>query len=725
LIAGFPSIYLPADARREGGVLLVGAKLGPDAEGWFYQRQFERLGIAQYMPGDASAKYSVIVPVGETALYEVCGLRDIKKYHGYVLDSPYGLAVPTFHPVEQPFAISKGNAKLTPLFCMVLQRALQLAREGFKPREYELLLDPSPRDAQAYFDEYPCERTLVCDIETDFSVGDEDDVDLTGGQQIVRISFSNGADTAISFPWTPPYIDIACKALVNGIEVVFWNQAFDVPRLRAAGCPVKGKVIDAMWAWHWLQSDLPKSLGFVAPLLMAMRPWKHENASRPAYYSAMDSAVTHDCYLKIKEALHCEGRLAEFDSEITDVLPLLETMGAKGLLIDAEAQAAFKLKLEGERDALCEQIQPLIPEVVKPVKVYKRKPNVTLPFNPGSPKQKKALFKALGLKIPTGKGGAETTQAKHLKKHSKRHPVLKLINDWGERSKLVTSYFWELDANNRIHPSFGFHPSTHRKSCRNPNVQTIPKRNDLAKEFRRMFIASPGTLLVECDSSAIEAVLVGYFAGSSDYIALAKRGVHKWLAEQRAGRPVSKEEPLYDQIKRVVHLSNYLGSAMRIREEYPDDFATQREAQELQDYYFSTPAGRDVRAWQVATLAQAHAEHMLDTPFRQRHYFYNVYTTREGKMVLGDDAKRAIAFRPQATASAIQSLFLRSFPAWMLPFIEAPVHDSFIAEVPEEQAKLFASEMIRVMTMPIPQLGGLSIGCEAKIGPNLASMISV
>ena len=107
--------------------------LAQDAEGWFYQRQFERLGITQVISAPVDPRYSVIVPVGEAALYETCGLRDIKKYHGYVLDSPWGLAVPSFHPTEQPFAITRGNAKLTPLFCMVLQRAIALARDGFKP----------------------------------------------------------------------------------------------------------------------------------------------------------------------------------------------------------------------------------------------------------------------------------------------------------------------------------------------------------------------------------------------------------------------------------------------------------------------------------------------------------------------------------------------------------------------------------------------------------------
>jgi DNA polymerase I-like protein with 3'-5' exonuclease and polymerase domains len=254
-------------------------------------------------------------------------------------------------------------------------------------------------------------------------------------------------------------------------------------------------------------------------------------------------------------------------------------------------------------------------------------------------------------------------------------------------------------------------------------VQTVPKRNDLAAEFRRMVVAAPGCLLVECDSSAIEAVLVGYFAGSQRYINLAKRGVHKWLAEKYAGRPVSKSEPLYDQIKRVVHLSNYMGTPQRIHEEYPNEFATVAEARKLQDFYFSTDEGQDVRKWQQSTLEQAHKEHMLETPWKQRHYFYDVFHSANGQWSMGDDAKRAVAFRPQASASAIQTDFvIAADQTWMANHLRWIVHDSIICEVPEEKALAMAIELKCLMEYPVAQLDGISIGAEAKVGPNLRDM---
>jgi DNA polymerase I len=303
---------------------------------------------------------------------------------------------------------------------------------------------------------------------------------------------------------------------------------------------------------------------------------------------------------------------------------------------------------------------------------------------------------------------------------------------YGERQKLISSYDWAIEADGRIHPEFGFNPSTWRKNARNPNIQTIPKRSELAKAFRRLLIASPGHTLIECDSSAIEAVFVGYFAGSERYIALAKRGVHKWLAQEYAGRVVSKDEPLYDKVKRIVHLSNYLGTPMRIYEEYPDDFESVQEARKLQDFYFAQPEGQDVRKGQQATLSQADYEHKLDTPFGQRHYFYDVLGTRFDNVCLGKDAKRAIAFRPQATASAVQTRYLMTLPEEMratlpngqfyIPSLRAIIHDSIILEVPCDLAERYARMLYETMTAPIPELGGLTVGAECKIGPNLRDM---
>lgn len=706
---------------------------------------------------DLVAKYKpkVIVPMGNIALARVTGLSGIERFHGYTLPSIYGIpAIPTFHPSY----IIQGNQKYTGAWIHVLSKALAIARgeqTPYEDRDYKLLLDPPISAANAYlFGEHNPSNSewLICDIETNESPTLDEDETHGISWEIVRISFSNRRGTAITMPWSGDYKILAKEALASYRNVVFWNQAFDAPRLAEAGAPVAGTIHDAMWAWHFLQSDLPKKLGFAAPMLLSISPWKHLNSQLPAKYSALDSAITMSCWLEIIKRLKEESRYVDFKNQCTDLIPTLKAATDTGMLLDKAAQRdLLDNKLTTERNALFDKIQQQIPREARPVKVMKKGPKklhpgeqiilvdangnpvapdekhdhviVYKPFNPASSDQRKKLFKMLGLNIPYNKKeDKESVELKHLRKWRKKYPVMQNIMDYSERQKIITAYDWETDKEGLIHPEFGFNPSTWRKSCRNPNIQTIPKRSDLAKAFRKLFIARPGYVFVECDSSAIEAVLVGYFGNSPEYIALAKRGVHKWLAEKYAGRPVSKKEPLYDKIKRIVHLSNYLGTPSRIAEEYPDDFASVAEASKLQNFYFDQKEIEPVRLWQQSTLSIAAHDKYLQTPYGQRHYFFDTLTRRDGKVVLGSDAKRAIAFMPQASASAIQTFYLSQLPDYMKAMLRAIIHDSIILEVPESIVSDVAKILYETMVMPLPNLLGLTIGAECSIGRNLGEM---
>jgi len=245
------------------------------------------------------------------------------------------------------------------------------------------------------------------------------------------------------------------------------------------------------------------------------------------------------------------------------VTPILEAISKNGLGIDPVAQRGFFDTLTHERDSILSTIQVAIPTAILKEKTWKRAPKVMtddtflrlnietgknewyrkLPFSPRSWQQVQTLAVALGAKLPRkqdGDGDDDTsTDDKALKRVAKKYPVFESIRQYRKRDKLITAYDWPLDAHNRVHPTFAFHPSTWRKSCRNPNIQTIPKRSDLAKAFRKMIVPRPGNVLIEGDSAAIEAVIVGWLAGSPRYVRLAKAGVHGWLTSALHGEPIS------------------------------------------------------------------------------------------------------------------------------------------------------------------------------------------
>jgi uracil-DNA glycosylase len=740
----------------------------------------------------------VIVPMGNVALRRICGVSGIEERAGYVHSTPYGVpAVPTFHPSY----LLRGKQNLVPVVLWALQRALQISAEGFRPYEYQLLVDPARDDLQKYVASAPTRiPTLFVDIETPESTHlDEEELEEAGpSYTIVRAGFALRQGEAVSFPFEPPYIDILRNVLERADEVVEWaDNRYDTRRLHAAGLPIPPRIVSGMWAWHWLQSDLAKGLAKVAPFFYNGPPWKHLSAAEPGRYNALDNAVGMDCYLGIRKALEEQGRWGAFVEHCVEMVPMLEAMGKRGLRIDRAYQGEFMSQLEREWDAENAAVQVLVPEHLKPHKYWKRPPRDmrgvsnlehqvsvirervcssdpnTLhqamlreqdeaqeayefgyryvrvdEFNVDSWQQVQALAKHLGISLPARQTASETdeealaTDRKTLSRYVKKYPVFAHILRCRERWKLISTYKWPLTTTDRVQYVLGFHPSTWRLSCRKQNLQTIPKRSDLAKRFRRMIVASPEHLLVEADAAAIEAVLVGHFAGSERYMRLARCGVHGWLTSAFHGQPLPLDWPAtelsqrckaakklwpedYEKLKRVVHLSNYLGTKRRIREEYPDDFATEKEAGQLQQFYLDSLPGTDVRAWQRATVEQAHAAKALENSFGLRHRFYNLWTynPRRRAFEFGDDAKRAVAFRPQSAAAAIQRLVLRALSSRLpdaLAWLCLPVHDALIADVPCARVDEYAQVLYEVMTAPVAALGGLVIGAEVTVGQNAA-----
>ena len=149
---------------------------------------------------------------------------------------------------------------------------------------------------------------LAVDIETPGRDKDEDEVEIALGHEagtIYRIGFARRASDltrTLSLPWGGGYLPVVSKLLGISKCVVVWNRHFDVPRLRGHGMVLAGQLHDAQEMWHVLYPDLPKRLEFVAPILVpGQQYWKDQSHERPAFYNAIDAAVTIEAF----ERLYC------------------------------------------------------------------------------------------------------------------------------------------------------------------------------------------------------------------------------------------------------------------------------------------------------------------------------------------------------------------------------------------------------------------------------------
>jgi hypothetical protein len=265
-------------------------------------------------------------------------------------------------------------------------------------------------------------------------------------------------------------------------------------------------------------------------------------------------------------------------------------------------------------------------------------------------------------------------------------------------------------------------------------------------------------VFVEVDFSAIEAILTGWFCGDPNYIRLARLGIHAYLLSHLVKQPANlkwsdedlgklfkklkKQHPVkYHESKITIHGSNFGLTPYGMAQLHPHLF-TVASAKALQTLYFQlTPL---LKSWHSNLRQRAHRQGYLggsDHPYHYKHWFWDVLFSSNGKVTLGGDAKRVIAFYPQSTAAGIikeaSIKLMTPGPVYIgdayhgrTP-IRALIHDSILLELPLEGVGEVIRKVVQVMTAPIKvlpcppewNLGPyLSIGVSVKIGPTWGQM---
>ncbi|HET7060406.1 MAG TPA: DNA polymerase I [Candidatus Saccharimonadales bacterium] len=167
-------------------------------------------------------------------------------------------------------------------------------------------------------------------------------------------------------------------------------------------------------------------------------------------------------------------------------------------------------------------------------------------FNIGSPGQlAEILFDKL--KLPTkgikkGKTGYSTA-ASELDKLRGQHPIIDLITQYREVTKLKNTYIdtlpQQVDSRSRLHTTFGLtNAQTGRLNSSDPNLQNIPVRTELGRRIRTAFVAGKDKKLVSADYSQFELRLAAVLAGDKNLIDMFNRDadVHTMTAAQVYGR---------------------------------------------------------------------------------------------------------------------------------------------------------------------------------------------
>ena len=238
------------------------------------------------------------------------------------------------------------------------------------------------------------------------------------------------------------------------------------------------------------------------------------------------------------------GRVAERGAEPLyreielPLTPVLAAMEDAGVRIDTYRMGEITARLQERLAELELQAHALAEE----------------PFTLGSPQQvARILFEKLGLAAGRKGKTGYSTDARVLRGLREQSPIVPVIEEWRELSKLVGTYLLPLPAllserDGRLHTTFNQAvAATGRLSTSNPNLQAIPIRTELGREIRSAFVADEGHVLVSADYSQVELRILAHVSGEPRLREAFARGedVHAATAAEILGKPqeeLTKEE---------------------------------------------------------------------------------------------------------------------------------------------------------------------------------------
>lgn len=227
-------------------------------------------------------KPNLIVPLGATACWAIGLGASIGKLRGFVHETPFGKALPIYHPA----AILR-NWSLRAITLLDLTKAKrEMEYPEFRTIEREIWTEPTIADLWKWWETYGSKsKLLAIDIET------------VRNQQIGEVGFASDPQHALHIPFVwedksaPTKVyrqwwrkarneELAWKFVrrvcESPIPKIGQNLKYDVYWLtKVMGIPVKNWQHDTMVGCHAWQPELGKSLYDLGAMFMDEKDWKN------------------------------------------------------------------------------------------------------------------------------------------------------------------------------------------------------------------------------------------------------------------------------------------------------------------------------------------------------------------------------------------------------------------------------------------------------------------
>ncbi|MEI9913801.1 MAG: DNA polymerase I [Candidatus Saccharibacteria bacterium] len=298
---------------------------------------------------------------------------------------------------------------------------------------------------------------------------------------------------------------------------------------------------------------------------------------------------------------------------------------------------------------------------------------------------------------------AYSTAASELDKLRGVHPIIDLISQYREVTKLKSTYVdalpKQVDEASRLHTTYSLTTAqTGRLSSIDPNLQNIPIRTELGRHIRTAFVAGSGRTLISADYSQFELRLAAILADDKELIEMFNRGadVHTSTAAQVYGR---EQEDVTKQMRRAAKVINFgiiygmsphgLSVATGMTRDQAQDFIAKYK--ELRKPLFD---------YMDRVVVEVKKVGYAETLFGRRRMFPDINSSN---FIIRQAAERAAINMPiQGTEADLMKMAMNKCQEYLLKQhndcnLLLQIHDSIVVECPDAVADSVADNLKEIM----------------------------
>ena len=435
--------------------------------------------------------------------------------------------------------------------------------------------------------------------------------------------------------------------------------------------------------------------------------------SKTAASLAEKAHLTGELYKVLERELQKSGQTELYRKIEFPLCRVLYQMEKEGFSVDVEALKAFSVQLGELQDEFANRIYMLAGEE----------------FNINSPKQLgNILFEKLGFPHAKKTKTGYSTNAEVLEKLRPYHPIIGDILDFRQYGKLKSTYADGLataaDENQKVHTSFRQAlTTTGRLSSTEPNLQNIPVKTELGREFRKFFVAGgEDYILIDADYSQIELRLLAAISGDEAMTEAFLSGydIHTATAMKIFG--VEAKDVTIDLRKRAKAINFGIVYGMGEFSLASDLKISRMDAKNYIDGYLG--AYPKVSEYLKDVVSSAKQDGFVTTLFGRRRYIPELASSKKMEIAFGE--RVAMNSPIQGTAADIIKLAMVNIDRKLKETgydarLILQVHDELIIESHQSCAKevreLLKNEMENAVKLSVPLTVEISEGTswyEAK-----------